>query len=430
MSNIVAGFDLTDPFARQPRAIDVALLNVESRQVTFEQLMWNGFGYGGDANRQFMAAVYDRFSDAEVWVVDGPVALAMPELQRRDAEHELRAPGRTPWFLPEVGARPFAGYIRGSVLFHLSLFQSERVQFVGMAANVSDHPVSLLEAYPGAAWRVLAGGRLPSKATAAGTQARRQLLSDCGLLLQGAQRLTHDQLDAALCAYLGHLWTWNEQSVRFVGTPVSCDNARQLREGQIVQPCHIAPNWPKQDFLLKPQKPQSPRKTAQAIAPAVPRERPPAPHGLPQHDWVYFAGPGGAEAADTVELAAEENVIHRTVFAAREVPTRIPHVAELLPGQTLLLCYRSNRNYDAMMSCTIDEPDLPLEFQGRPFPAFESVPTGHGLGVRLTALQYKVDPQIGQHTVLCVDAIALPDPFEVLRPGGMQAIYRWADVFA
>ncbi len=67
----------------------------------------------------------------------------------------LCAPGRTPDALPAFG-RPYAGFLRGSVLLFDAL---ERA-----GARLFGPGAGLLEAFPGASWAHL-GKALPPKAT-------------------------------------------------------------------------------------------------------------------------------------------------------------------------------------------------------------------------------------------------------------------------
>jgi hypothetical protein len=426
---MIAGLDLTDPFANHPRAIDVALLDVQTSQVKFDELAWNPFGDDSAGRARFIAAARDRFVAAEVWVVDGPVGLAL-SMERTRRECERGAPGRTPYNIPVARAFPFAGYIRGSILFHRALYGTEQVSFVGMSGGNVDGLIKLLEAYPGGAWPKLADGHLPSKSTAAGIEARRQLLTDCGLefVLQPYQRLNHDRLDAALCAYLGLLWVRDPNQVNFEGVPLSRDAEGNLREGQIVQPANPAPHWPRLELLRQPRR----AAISQVVEPIAREqqqtERPPAPNGLPPHEWVYFATPGGTEVGDTVELAYDDGVIHRTVFADRSPPIPIPQVMHMQPGQLLLLCYGSGNPYQAIASCTIDTPEQSLTIDDHHFPAIKSVSDDEELSTCLDNLGYRRDPQVNHHTVVCVDASALPEPIPVVRPNG-PTIRRWNDVF-
>lgn len=58
----------------------------------------------------------------------------------------------------------------------------------------------VIEVYPHACFRVLAGKKLASKQTAAGTAERVSLLQEAGLEIQGLEMWSHDSLDAAVAA--------------------------------------------------------------------------------------------------------------------------------------------------------------------------------------------------------------------------------------
>ncbi len=91
---------------------------------------------------------------------------------------------------------------------------------------------TLLEAFPGAIWTALARARLPPKTRREGFAARARLLVDNGLRFLRAPT-THDQLDAALCAWMG--WTLHRSPARVRAAGLPCARAaRQLREGWII----------------------------------------------------------------------------------------------------------------------------------------------------------------------------------------------------
>src|SRR5206468_9747294 len=84
------------------------------------------------------------------------------------------------------------------------------------------------------AWVALAGTRLPRKITPAGNAARRELLCANNVVLPNTL-LSHDALDAAICALIGMLVQGRAQRARPVGLPcVDVDGV--MREGFIIQP--------------------------------------------------------------------------------------------------------------------------------------------------------------------------------------------------
>jgi Protein of unknown function (DUF429) len=213
------GLDLTDPYARQPRKADVALVDERGR-CEFTALP------GEDVRRALGRIATSARGD--VLIIDGPLALAAPGARLRECERMLATAGKTPDVLPAPGSRPYAGFIRGSVEL--------AAQLAGDSwAPAGREPASatMLEAYPGCSWRALAGGRLPHKTTCEGIRARAHLLRRNGLRFKETPR-THDQLDAALCAWLG--WTVHRapDRIRLVGRRAFWLDGH-LREGAILQ---------------------------------------------------------------------------------------------------------------------------------------------------------------------------------------------------
>lgn len=89
-----------------------------------------------------------------------------------------------PWATPTVD-QPLAGWMAlGFEIFRLAK---------ELCADV-------VEVYPHACFRVLAGKKLASKQTAAGTTERVALLQEAGLQIQGLEMWSHDSLDAAIGA--------------------------------------------------------------------------------------------------------------------------------------------------------------------------------------------------------------------------------------
>jgi predicted nuclease with RNAse H fold len=62
----------------------------------------------------------------------------------------------------------------------------------------------VIEVYPHAGFRTLAGSRLPSKQSAAGLRARVDLLRDAGLDVPALEMWSHDSLDAAVAALIAY----------------------------------------------------------------------------------------------------------------------------------------------------------------------------------------------------------------------------------
>ena len=64
--------------------------------------------------------------------------------------------------------------------------------------------VRAVEVFPHAGFRVLEGGRIPSKQTAVGLRARARLLRERGVTVEGLEMWSHDSLDALLGALVAH----------------------------------------------------------------------------------------------------------------------------------------------------------------------------------------------------------------------------------
>jgi len=214
------GLDLTDPYAKQARRVDVALVD-ERGHCEFAALP-------GHDVRRALARMPAGSRKGDILIIDGPLALASPGCRLRECERILATAGKTPDVLPVPGSRPYAGFVRGSVELAMELAGD------GWAPAADEvAPATMLEAYPGCSWRALAGRRLPRKTTAEGFRARSLLLLRNGLRFLEAPQ-THDQLDAGLCAWLGWTLRHAPERIRLVG-PRAFELAGHLREGSILQ---------------------------------------------------------------------------------------------------------------------------------------------------------------------------------------------------
>jgi predicted nuclease with RNAse H fold len=101
---------------------------------------------------------------------------------------------------------------------------------------------NLIEVYPGAAWPVIAGHRLPKKRLLAGRQSRYAILLKKGIKFSPDYTVeappTHDQLDAAMAAYTAYLFTIGK-TIAYGQNPFEDERLHILREGLIVHPAHI-----------------------------------------------------------------------------------------------------------------------------------------------------------------------------------------------
>ncbi len=335
-------------------------------------------------------------ASGDIIVIDGPLGLAARGAPMRRCEQLLGTPGKTPARLPTPGSRPFAGYVRGSVVLARALV---RANWVPACRGVNAVQATLLEAFPGGTWGLLAGARMPHKATAAGISLRTQLLSKCGLNFSRPP-CTHDELDAALCAWLGWKLRGNPGSVIPVGRP--CWWARGwLREGVILQlPYRVASS--------RPARSRNPRPTVAARMPV----------GV-HVDWIYFATAARANRRETAELALDDGVICRPVHNSKGA--RIANVSDVRPGDVILLVYSHGRRSQAIGAFLVVTPPAPV----KGVPAVHLV-TEAGLSARL-GRSYPPDPKLKRHTVFLVDPVWTPEggsPIAVTRPKGHNALWR------
>ena len=221
------GLDLSDPTARNPRPCDYAVMDADL-VCAFGQ--WE---YREDGARIIPDQAIGR---SFILAVDGPQGLAgAPDAKVRESERLVRAPGRTPYALPEPGSAPYAGLIAGSVrLFAALVASGSRFRLLGLNGTPASD-ATLIEAFPGGAWKALAdGARLPAKRTAEGRRVRAEMLAGLGMRLPDGAAPTDDQLDAAVAAWTAHkLWVGEADAV---GEPPALDGAGVIREGYVVMP--------------------------------------------------------------------------------------------------------------------------------------------------------------------------------------------------
>ncbi|WP_226994068.1 DUF429 domain-containing protein [Myxococcus hansupus] len=231
------GWDLTDPYARVPRPVDVADVDPHGR-VRFTEHPWPAVSRTRGFDTGLLLEAFP-LQTKDVLVIDGPQALARPGASVREAERLLHAPGRTPDVLPEPG-RPFSGFVRGSVLLFAALHAQGRHPMLDMDTPALTQ-ARLFEAFPGATWRALAVEKLGAKASRTGRAQRLAMLEARGLRFPSGLLPTHDQLDAALCAWLGWLTRTAPEHVTAVGAPLTVDAEGWLREGRILD---VRRPWP------------------------------------------------------------------------------------------------------------------------------------------------------------------------------------------
>lgn len=179
-----------------------------------------------------------------VLAIDGPMGFAAdPVATCREAERVVAVPGRTPFRAPPLG-KPYAGFIAGSVrLFYSLATLPGPFRLLGLD-GIADSDVNVLEVFPGACWRLVAGPGLPKKQTVAGRQARVALLRGLGVRVPKGALPAHDQLDAAMAAWVAYRFSRGE--TRSAGVAPFVDRrARVLREGFIVLPAPVIVEPPK-----------------------------------------------------------------------------------------------------------------------------------------------------------------------------------------
>ncbi len=225
-SRYYVGLDLTDPYAGRTRPCDVAVLGPDL-DCTFAKWDYKADGAGIVPGR--------ALGRSFIMAVDGPQGLAgTPGATVRESERLVNAPGRTPYDLPEPG-KPYAGFIKGSVLLFYRLVTSgSRFRLLGLD-DVPPGDANLIEVYPGGAWKIIADQPLPPKRTLDGRSARTELLASLGIRFASSDLPTDDQLDAALAAWTAY--RFDRGMAKIEGFKPEIDGAvGAVREGFVVHP--------------------------------------------------------------------------------------------------------------------------------------------------------------------------------------------------
>ena len=223
------GIDLSDPFAKHKRTCTRAILRADF-YCTFDD--WE-YDSTGSAILPLEAAHLPY-----IVAIDGPQGLAgSPNRGMRLCERQLGAAGKSTYDFRPID-QPYAGFVCGSVRLFYSLYKTRNFQ-LHRTQKVRSSEIKLIEVYPGSAWIVLAGCRLKKKTLLEGRMARYKLLLRCGVSFPQEYSIemppTHDQLDAAVAAYIAYLF--NSGETRDYGEdPFEDANVGILREGLIVQP--------------------------------------------------------------------------------------------------------------------------------------------------------------------------------------------------
>ena len=158
----------------------------------------------------------------------------------RKCDRSLGTAGKSPYDSPKEGT-PYRGFVDGSIALFYSIYLSPNFNVYGTNKTKDCHH-TVIEVYPGAAWRVLNHGVWPAKKhTKIGREERFNIMKKLGLTFPqfGSVVLpTHDQLDAAIAAYTGYLFI-NHGTVNYGDSPIVDSKKGILREGFIVQPKKI-----------------------------------------------------------------------------------------------------------------------------------------------------------------------------------------------
>ena len=227
------GVDLTDPTAAHRRPCEVAVIDPALR-CSFSQ--WD---YDVEGVSIVPEAVLGK---SFVMAVGGPQGLAADAgATARVSERLVNASLRSA-YQPPLDDRPCAGFMTGSAnLFYKLATGGSRFRLLGMN-DLPAHEANLIEIFPCAAWRELAGEELPPKRSVEGRRRRADLLQAQGVLFP-AELPTDDQLDAAIAAWLAYCF--EQDAVKMEGDAPAIDReAGVIREGYIVQPRAIEPAAP------------------------------------------------------------------------------------------------------------------------------------------------------------------------------------------
>lgn len=225
------GIDLSDPFARRKRPCTRATMGIDLN-CGFDEWEYDLTG------NQIIP--YKILTLQFVLAIDGPQGLSgIPEATMRISERSLGTAGKSSFSFRPIG-QPYAGYVQGSVKLFYSLTKTEHIQLYGLKNQKVC--ANLLEVYPGAAWPVIADYKLKNKKLLVGRQSRYELLMRAGMKFSADYTInnppTHDQLDAAIAAYIAYLFAIGK-ATEHGQDPFEDELSCILREGFIIQPTHI-----------------------------------------------------------------------------------------------------------------------------------------------------------------------------------------------
>ena len=220
------GIDLSDPLAKQKRSCTRAILT-SKLTLSFDEWPYDLSG---------SKIVPEEISKSpHVLAIDGPQGLASdPRQGMRLSERLLHTAGKSPYELPSSG-RPYSGFVYGSVKLFYSLSTSHNFNLYGLKGLERDK-ANLIEVYPGSAWPIFSGRKLKNKRLLEGRRERYQILLERGLRFEPRyEPPSHDQLDAALAAYIAYLFKCGKTQ-DFGEEAFEDASFAVLREGFIVQP--------------------------------------------------------------------------------------------------------------------------------------------------------------------------------------------------
>jgi hypothetical protein len=262
------GADLTDRYARAPRAIDVCgLTPLPGGTLVARFWTWT---WDAAPSPLEVGPLDDEIRLARVAMLDGPQGLARPPAAMRACERLTGAPGKTPHQLPPFYV-PFAGFIHSSVELFAALH----------AAGVPISPIAgqqgCGEVYPGDMWTTVVSG-LPKKGTPEGDRLRGAALGMIGVTGLPAN-VTHDQNDAAIAALAAAALDGVVSGVaaQLVGDALYIDKGGTLREGPMVRLGVTSADLRGRLTSLVPQAPGAPG-SAQPAAVASVRRQPRMTH--------------------------------------------------------------------------------------------------------------------------------------------------------
>ena len=223
------GVDLTDRYAKSSRSIDVCGLTFAEPN-SLNAAFWH-WQWASPQESLDVSTIAREVKAAKSTMIDGPQGLATIGETMRACERQCGAVGKTPDTMPDLGSKPFAGYIRSSIeLFSAFAKTGFSISPPGFIGGVS-------EVYPGDIWKRLTTRVLPKKSGKEGCLTRRLILQALGVT-HLPNLPTNDENDACISAVLAAAADSKVRgmAVRGIGLPLEIDPNGTLREGLMVIP--------------------------------------------------------------------------------------------------------------------------------------------------------------------------------------------------